>query len=338
MLGAEAGGVMRFLGDERAVVVGVWRSGGTRGMPINAELDFDRRNSALGRARSTGLPARADGYEGLRGELPVVMEAIGLRSSVAAPIPLGARPWGAVVASTTRDEPLAADAEQRLGELAALVAQALEGAEAVHALEASRLTIVEGADDARRRLERELHQGPQQHLLALVLQLRLARSRAGAGSELAPLLDDAIAGAMDADVSLRDLARGLYPAVLTERGLAAAVQALAVRAAVPVSLRRLPSRRFPALLEATAYFAVAEALAGVAAHAGATEAAVVVADEGLHLAVEVSDDGSASAGGAAGLRAVAERVAAVGGTFAVDSPPGGGTVVRAELPLDRIRP
>jgi signal transduction histidine kinase len=326
-LGAEAAGVMRLLGAERAVIVGVWRQGGKRGMPINAELDFEPRNSALGRALSRGAPARADSYEGQRGELPVVMEAIGLRSSVAAPILLGDRAWGALVVSTTREEPLPPHSERVLGELAALVGVALANGEDRRRLEASRLRVVEGADEARRQLERELHQGPHQHLLALALKLRVARSQAVGGSALAGLLDDAIAGAMETDASLRELARGLYPVILAERGLAAAVQALAVRAAVPVSLRRLPSRRFPPVIEATAYFAIAEALAG-----GATEAAILISDDGDRLSFEVSHDGSA---GAADPHAIADRVAAAGGRLDVDSSPGAGTIVRAELPLQR---
>jgi signal transduction histidine kinase len=327
MLGADAGAVARFLGDERAVIVGVWRESGTPGMPVNAELDFDRSNSALGRARSSGLPARADSYEGLRGELPLVMEAIGLRGSVAAPIMLGERAWGALVVSTRREEPLPADAEERLGELAGLVAQAVADAERRRALEASRLRLVEAADEARRRLERELHEGPHQHLLALVLTLRVARAKAADGSAVAALLDDAIAGAMDADSSLRDLARAIYPVALTERGLAAAVQALAVRAAVQVNLQRLPSRRFPAVVEATAYFAVADAL-----QSAAGEIDVVVADEGDRLRVELCDAGGAAA---AAVNSIADRIAAAGGTLDVETQPSGGTVVRALIPADR---
>lgn len=323
-VGADASGVMRYLGEERAVVVGVWRADGIRGMPINAELDFDRRNSALGRVRSTGAPARADSYVGRRGELPLVMESIGLRSSVAAPIVLDARPWGAIVASTTREEPLPPDSERLLGDIAALVSRAITAAEDGRRLGASRLRVVEGADAARRRLERRLHEGPHQHLLALSLKLRVARSQATDGTGLAALIDDAIDGAMDVDTELRDLARELYPVILTERGLAAAVQALAVRAAVPVSLRRLPSRRFAPVIESTAYFTIAEALA-----AAAGEAAVLVADAGDRLIVEVSHDGAA----AADPYAIADRVAAAGGLLDVVSQPDAGTELRAEFPL-----
>ena len=324
-LDAEASGVLRFLGAERAVIIGVWRAGGIRGMPINAEVDFDSRNSALGRARSTSAPARADSYEGQRGELPLVMEAIGLRSSVAAPILLDGGPWGAIAVSTTREQPLPPESEQRLGDLAGLVSQAIAVGEDGRRLEGSRLRVVEGADAARRQLERRLHEGPHQNVLALSLKLRVARSQARDGTALAGLIDDAIDSAMDVDSELRDLARDLFPVILSERGLAAAVQARAVRAGVPVSLHRLPSRRFPPVIEATAYFAIAEALAGAAG-----EATVVVADEGDTLIVEVSHDGAAAA---ADPHAIADRVAAAGGSLDVTSQPGAGSVVRAEFPL-----
>jgi len=327
-LGGEAAGVLRFLGAERAVIVGVWRQGGTRGMPINAELDFDSRNSALGRARRTGRPARADSYAGLRGELPMVMEAIGLRASVAAPVMLDDCAWGAIAVSTSREEPLPAESEELLAELAALVAQAVAGGARRRDLEASRLRLVGAGDYARRRLERELHEGPHQHLLALVLKLRVARAKAPDGSALALLLDEAIAGALDADGSLRDLGRGIYPVALSERGLAAAVQAVAIRAGVPVSLRRLPSRRFPALIEATAYFTVVEALERVPADA--SEAIVEVADTGDRLTVEVRHDGTSDAD----PPRVADRAAAVGGRLELRTPPEGGSVISVELPLN----
>jgi signal transduction histidine kinase len=335
LLGGEASAVLRFVGAERAVVVGVWRAGGTRGMPVNAELDFGATNSALGRARSTRLPARADSYEGLRGELPMTMRSIGLRSSVAAPVLLEEDPWGAVVVSTTRAEPLPAESEERMGEFADLLGRALENAAADRRLADSRHALVEAADEARRRLERDLHEGAQQHLVAAALKLRVARSRAPEGSELAALIEDALAEAIEAGGSLRELARGLHPAVLTERGLAAAVQALATRSGLAVHLRELPARRFAPTIESTAYFVVSEALANVAAHAPVAEVTVQVADRVDRLVVEVADDGAGGADpeGGNGLRALANRAAAVGGSFDVASPHGGGTTVRAELPV-----
>jgi signal transduction histidine kinase len=326
-LGTEAGSVLRYIGDERAVVVGVWREGGSRGLPVNAELDFDARNSAMGRVRRTRRPARADTYDGHTGELPVVMRAIDVRASVAAPIMLGDEVWGALVASTTRDRKLAPDCEHRIGDFTELVALAVARAEARRLDAASRIRILEAGDEARRRLERDLHEGTQQHLLALTLKLRVAHARAEPGSELAGLLEGALEEAAVANAELRELARGLYPIVLTERGLTAALQALTARAAVPVLLLELPNRRFGTMTEATAYFVVADTLAAV--RHNATEVTVMIGDRGDRLVAEVRADCGCEA-----PRGLADRVAAVGGRLHVDVSPGG-SVVRAEMPVER---
>ena len=324
-LGVEAGAVLRFVGDERAVLVGVWNEAGIRGLPVNAELDFDSTNSAAGRVRASGRPARADSYEDRSGELPVQVRAINLRSSVAAPVTLGDEVWGVVIALTSRDQPLPAGAENELVDFADLLALAVADAEAKRRAAAARRRTVEAADEARRRLERELHDGIQQHLLALTLKVRLARKRAADGSELARLLDAALAEATVANGTLRELARGLFPIALTERGLAPALQALVARAGVPVYLRELPRRRFAALVEATAYFVVADTLA--VARADDAEVAVVVSDRGDRLLVELRS------GGVLGSDAVADRVTAVGGHLHVGALPDGGSVVRAEIPV-----
>jgi signal transduction histidine kinase len=323
-LGTEAASVLRFLGDERAVVVGVWNEAGIRGFPVNAELDFDRTNSAAGRVRATGRPARADSYEHGSGELPLQMRANNLRASAAAPVMLGQEVWGAVLAVTTRDQPLPAGSEDRLVDFAELVALAVANGEEKRRAAAARRRAVEAGDEARRRFERELHEGVQQHLLALTLKVRLASGRADPGSELARLLDDALAEAALANGALRELARGLYPIALTERGLAAALQALVARARVPVHLRELPRRRFPALVEATAYFIVADALAGARSDA---EIAVTVGDRGERLLVELRS------GGGLTVDALADRVSDVGGHLQAGRLPDGGSVVRAEIPV-----
>jgi len=332
--GVEAAGVLRYIGDERAVMVGAWRDGGPRGLPVNAELDFDASNSALGRARATRRPARAESYAGARGELPLVMQAAGLRASLAAPVVRGDDVWGAVVASTTRDDAFAPAAEDGLAEVAELVALAVDNAEADRRLAETRLELLAEADEARRQLERDLHAGPQQHLAALIVQLRLARAVAGPDSELGRQIDAAMAEVVETRASLAEIGRGLHPTVLSERGLSAAVLALAARAAVPVSLRELPGRRFSPAVEATAYFVISQALGNVADHAEAAHAWVIVGDRGDRLDVEVGDDGHGGADprGGAGLRAIEQRVAAVGGRLTIESPPDGGTVVRAELP------
>lgn len=324
-LGVEAAAALRYIGDQRAVVVGVWREGGTRGTPVNAQLDFDRTNSALGRVRATGRAARADGYEEARGELPIVMRSIGMQSCVAAPIVRDDELWGAVVALTTRAEPPAAGAEERLAAFAQLVGQAVANSEA-------RRSLVEAGDETRRGLERALHEGAQQHLLALGLKLRLARERAEHGSAVAAALDDALDAAAGATDALLDLARGLHPAILTERGLAAAVQALVARTTLPVRLQRLPGRRFPATSEATAYFVVSEALMALGRDVGAGEADLLVADRGDRILVEVRHQYVADTRHA--LRGVARRVAAVGGRLDFDTVQDGRTVLRAEVPVE----
>jgi signal transduction histidine kinase len=270
-----------------------------------------------------------DNYAGAPGELPRLMEAIEIRASAAAPIHLDGRLWGAVVAARTRDEPLPGGVEERLVPFADLVGQTLANAQA-------RRRMAEAADESRRRLERGLHAGARQHLLALKLKLRLARDRARSGDDVGPLLADALDEAEAADASLRELAQDVHPAVLEERGLAAALQGLAAKADVRVLLRALPGRRFAPAVETTAYRVVAEALANVGAHAHATTATVSLVDRGDRLVVEVSDDGIGGADpSGAGLRALADRVAAVGGHLVIASPPGDRTVVQAELPVSR---
>jgi PAS domain S-box-containing protein len=202
-------------------------------------------------------------------------------------------------------------------------------------LRASRARIVAAGDDARRRIERDLHDGAQQHLVGLALTLRLARGKIEADPALAgALLDEAVEDLATATAELRELARGIHPAVLTEGGLEPALMGLSGRVAVPVTLERVPQERLPAAVEATAYFIAAEALTNVARYAEATRAHVDIHREGDCLHVAVRDDGRGGADPAAGtgLRGLADRVTAFGGRFTVDSPPGEGTVLRAELP------
>jgi len=201
-------------------------------------------------------------------------------------------------------------------------------------VQASRTRIVEAGDAERRRLERDLHDGAQQRLVTLTLALGMARSRAaGADPELESLIDSATKEAREALVELRELARGIHPAVLTETGLAGAIQALVERSPVATTITALPAGRFPAQIEATAYFVVSEALANVAKHAAAGSAQVTIRQLTGQLMVQVSDDG---AGGAkpegSGLRGLADRVASAGGVLRIDSPPGSGTRLEADIP------
>jgi len=202
----------------------------------------------------------------------------------------------------------------------------------------SRARIVAAADDARRRLERNLHDGAQQRLMASLLSLRLARAHAVAGDPgLVTVLDSSIEELAGAVKELRELARGIHPEVLTRRGLLAALRVVVARMHVPVELE-VPGDRYEESVEAAAYYVVSEALANVVRYAEAGKATVQVCCEGgRRLDVEVEDDGvgGADPAGGTGLRGLADRVAVLDGTFEVDSPPGAGTRVRASFPLRR---
>lgn len=206
----------------------------------------------------------------------------------------------------------------------------------VASVEASRADVVDAAEAERRRIERDLHDGAQQRLVALAMSLGLAKEKMDSDPEAAKaLVDEAHREAKNALVELRDLARGLHPPVLTDRGLHAAVAGLASRAPVPVDVDLRVGRRSPPSIEGIAYFVISESLTNVARHSGARRARVLVVDEGSRLTVEVSDDGigGASLDRGTGLRGLADRVRAVDGAFVVTSPPGGPTTIRAELPL-----
>ncbi len=206
--------------------------------------------------------------------------------------------------------------------------------EAQRELLASRARIVEAADAARIRLERDLHDGAQQRLVGLALMLRLARNQMTDGDPAALLLDEAGAELADATAELRELARGIHPAVLTDGGLEPALRALAMRSPVAVTLVEVPAERLPAPVEATAYFTVAEALTNVARYSGAQRVDVEVWRQHGALIVEVRDDGSGGADpeGGTGLSGLADRIAALGGRLEIESPSGAGTRLRAEMP------
>jgi signal transduction histidine kinase len=201
-------------------------------------------------------------------------------------------------------------------------------------LRASRARIVQAGDAARRKIERDLHDGAQSRLVALSLLLRSARRRAEGDAELAELLDRAQEELQTGLAELRELARGIHPAVLTDRGLEPALEALVTRAPVPVTLAVDVEGRLPGPAESAAYFVVSEGLANVAKYSRATQASVTVRRVDGRVTVEVSDDGvgGADAARGSGLRGLADRLAALDGRLALDSPPGRGTRLRAELP------
>ena len=331
-LEARVGNILRFNGDGTAETMGVWSDGaGTLEVGTTVVLTGDTIAPQIWR---TGRPARFDSLDGMTGELPDTLRSLGIKAGVGAPVIFAGNVWGAVVISS-HDEPFPPEAEFRVGDFADLAAQAIANAHAREELGASRMRIVEASDAERRRLERNLHDGAQQRLVATSLAVRMAARRVtddptaremldGAGDELARALEE-----------LRELARGLHPAVLADHGLRAAIVAVADRAPVPVAVDVPLGERLPETVEAAAYFVVCEALTNVAKYANASAARVRVERSDGHATVEVVDDGVGGADerGGSGLRGLADRVEALGGRLVVTSPVGEGTAVRARLPV-----
>jgi PAS domain S-box-containing protein len=336
LLDAQTANMVRYDGAGTAVVVGGWNAAGVNSVPVGDAVTLDG-DTVAARVWRTGAPARVDSYEGMSGAVAAMLRELGFRCAVAAPVKLGGRLWGAMIVSSVHAEPFPEGAEDRLGSFAELAAQALANAEAREQLASSRARIVEAGDAERRRLERNLHDGAQQRLVSLAVNLRLAAracdpddatSRAAfdrAGEELAQALAE-----------LRELARGIHPAVLSDRGLEPAIEALAARTAVPVRWTIELEERLPEPVEAAAYYVVAEALTNAAKHSNASEVSVRIASANGSAQIDVGDDGigGASAEGGSGLRGLADRVEALGGHLRLDSPIGSGTTVHAEIPSD----
>jgi signal transduction histidine kinase len=292
--------------------------------------------------RATAAPARVDDWGGLDGEIADAMFRTGYRSTAAAPIVVAGALWGAVAIAS--EDPLPADSENRLGAFCELASLAVASTQARADLTASRARVVRAGDDQRRRLERNLHDGAQQRLVSVALMLRLAKSRLGPEAEAAAkLLDDASRELDTGLAELRELARGLHPAVLGDHGLQRAIEALTARLPIPVDVEVALEERPPDDVEATAYYIVAESLTNVARHAEADGARVAIRRDGETLRVEISDDGvgGADASGGTGIVGLRDRAEAAGGTLTVSSPAGRGTIVSAALPLttgDRAAP
>ena len=333
ILQVNSSAVMRYEGHEMATIVGRHNRDNIDVLRVGERLAA-KETSAMGRVLRTGAPARVDDWGGIRdSEIADAIFRVGYRSSAAAPIVVAGALWGAVAIAS--ENPLPDDAERRLAAFCELVSLAVASAQARADLIASRARLVEAGDEQRRRLERNLHDGAQQHLVSLALKLRVARARVATHPEItAKLLDEGLVELSSGLEELREIARGLHPAILTEQGLASALNALADRIPVPIEVAA-PTERLPVQIEATAYYIASEALTNVAKHAAASRARVAVQRDGDVLRCEISDDGRGGAdpergSGIVGLR---DRAEAAGGTLSLVSPPGSGTVVTATLPL-----
>jgi signal transduction histidine kinase len=333
LLGADLAAMVRHEIDDTLTVLATWAAVGQH-PPVATRVPLEAGDLAS-RVLGQGRPVRMDGNDGLPSRQAVTREQLGIHSSVASPIVVEGEAWGGLVVHSKQTEPLPGDTESRLENFTDLMATAVANAESRGALAASRARIVAAADESRRRIERDLHDGAQQRLVHAVIVLKLALRAVSNGSpDVGELVAEALGHAEQANSELRELAHGILPAALIRGGLRAGVNGLVSRASLPVSID-VSDERLPPAVEATAYFVISEALTNAVKHARAGGARVVARVERGELRVEVRDDGvgGARGGESTGLGGLQDRVAALDGRLVVDSPPGGGTRVCALLPV-----
>jgi signal transduction histidine kinase len=331
-LGVGNATLFRFLDADSGEIVAAYDEG-PRKLPVGALLTLEGDNiPAL--VQRTGATARMDSHQHAAGSAAALIRELGLVSGVGAPIIVDGRLWGAAIVGFPGPEPPPPDTEERLTDFAELVATAIANAEARGELIASRARIVTAADEARRRIERDLHDGAQQRLVALALGVRLLQASPLTESDLHQQLADVGDGLAEACEELRQVSHGIHPAVLTQGGLRPALGALRRRAAVPVELKVDVERRLPESVEVAAYYVVAEALTNAAKHACASQVTVDVRADDKLLRLSVTDDGVGGAvpGGGSGLIGLKDRVEALGGHIDITSRDHQGTTLAAEIP------
>jgi signal transduction histidine kinase len=284
----------------------------------------------------TGRATRHDKVEKATGSAVARMRELSIREGVGAPIIVDGRIWGLAIAATTGGAPMPPDTEERIGDFADLVGTAIANAATRAELIASRARIVAAADDARRRLERDLHDGAQQRLVSLGLQLR--RAEAGVPTEYAVVRDqlsDAMRGLTGVLTELQEISRGIHPAILSKGGIGPALKTLARRCSVPVTLDLAVEQRLPESAEVGAYYVAAEALTNAAKHARASEVHLRAESDDATLTLLIRDDGVGGADprNGSGLIGLIDRVEALGGHMKVVSPPAVGTTLHITIPL-----
>ncbi|HET6171693.1 MAG TPA: GAF domain-containing protein [Gaiellales bacterium] len=336
LLRADRGVVNRYESDDSMTVAAYWSADGSA-IPVGTRVAL-HGDSATVAVRRFGRPIRIDSYAGLSGPIIDYTRTLGPlpRSTVGAPIVVDTRIWGAIFVSSMKREPFPDDAESRIVSFTELAATAISNAVGRAELAASRARIVASADEARRRVERDLHDGAQQHLVSLMLNLREAEAKVPPElGELRAELSRTASGLKAALEELHEISRGIHPAILSAGGLDPALRTLCRRAGVPVELDVRVSGRLPESVEVAAYYVVSEALTNVAKHARASIVRVAVEMQGGSLRLAIRDDG---AGGAdpsrgSGLIGLRDRIDAIGGTIVVESPAEAGTSVLVALPV-----
>ncbi|HKB29471.1 MAG TPA: GAF domain-containing sensor histidine kinase [Streptosporangiaceae bacterium] len=336
LLGAHLAGMARYESDNTVTVLATWAAEGEQHPLVPGPWPLDGGDLASAVFR-TGRHVRIDDYHGVPGRIAAfVREELGICSSVASPVVVEGRLWGVLfLHSKQARQPFDRDAESRLTGFTELVATAIANTESRAALAASRARIVAAADETRRRIERDLHDGTQQQLVSLILELRAVQ--AAVPDQLAELGDglariaERLAGVFD---QVREISHGIHPAILSERGLQPALRALARQSAVPVELDLRAGPRLPAPVEVAAYYAVSEALANAAKHARASAVHVELDARDTRVRLAIRDDGIGGADPArgSGLVGLRDRIEALGGTLQITSPADRGTTLIIEIP------
>jgi PAS domain S-box-containing protein len=337
LLGVDAAAILRYEADATTTAVASW-SDGAISLRLGARFPLDGENLAAEVLR-TGAPGRKEDYSDEPGPIAARVRELGVRSVVASPIVVEGATWGLIAVLSSQQEPLPPDTEARLAEFSGVAGIAVANAKSRSDLAESRSRIVRAGDEARRHFERDLHDGAQQRLVSLGLELAAAEATVPRDvGDLGGVLSRLGTGLTDVLDDLRELSRGLHPAVLSEDGLGPALQSLALRSAVPVELRiQLDKERFEEPVEVAAYYVASEALTNTAKHAHASRAQVSVRRRDGWLELSVSDDGNggAKASSGSGLTGLVDRVEAIGGAIQIESPPDGGTAINVKLPARR---
>lgn len=288
------------------------------------------------RIKDSGRPARVDDYSGAMGPIAARIHELGLASGLGAPVTVDGRVWGALIVGSTRSTSMPPETEARVCDFADLVATAILNAETRAELKASRARIVAAADQARRGFERDLHDGAQQRIVSLGLELGAMQASVAADNpELGAQLSGVVEALSGLYADLQELSRGIHPAILSRGGLGPAIKTLARRSPVPVELTLEIDGKIPDSVEVAAYYVVAEALTNTAKYAQASFVTVHARAHGEHLELAITDDGvgGAHAGGGSGLIGLKDRVNALSGELTVSSPPGDGTTLSVSIPL-----
>ena len=334
ILSVQNAALFRYESDGTAVLLAACDGPGLPKMPVGEHFSLDG-DSVVEMVRRDGRVARMDSHDHATGSAAARVRALGLHSGVGAPIVVDGRLWGVAIVGSSRRASFPPDTEERLTDFADLAAMAVANVQARSDLNASRTRVVTAADDARRRLERDLHDGAQQRLVSLALKARTTELSLPAGQDgVREQLADIVQGLGDVSEELRAISRGIHPAILSKGGLAPALRSLASRSVVPVELDVDVPGRLSDRVEVAAYYVVAEALTNTARHAHASEVKVSVTAADGHLDLVIQDDGvgGADAKNGSGLIGLVDRVEAVGGHLWVNSAAGAGTSLSATIP------